>query len=72
MKNLWLEFLIDKFVTETTDIHSCSSCQGGCANPTICAFFCHNYSKNDLQFYYNKNKERLMKEFNEKIGKKNE
>ena len=68
MKNLWLEFLIDKFVTEITDIRSCGSCQGGCVNPAICAFFCCNYSKDNLQFYYNQNKERLIAEFNEKMG----
>lgn len=72
MKNLWLEFLIDKFVTETTDIRCCGSCQGGCSNPAICAFFCHNYSKDNLQYYYNQNKDRLIAEFNEKMGIQNE
>ena len=36
MQNLWLEWLVDKFVTEETKIRCCGSCHGGCMNPAIC------------------------------------
>lgn len=63
MFNLWLEFIVDKFVTEETQIRCCGSCQGGCSNPAICAFVCCGISVEKLTEYYNKNKDRLKQEF---------
>ena len=66
MNNLWLEFLVDKFVTEETELRCCGSCQGGCLNPAICAFICCGIPVEKLSEYYNKNKDRLKQEFDVK------
>ncbi len=66
MNNLWLEFLVDKFVTEETELRCCGSCQGGCLNPAICAFVCCSIPVEKLNEYYNKNKDRLKQEFDAK------
>lgn len=63
MDNLWFEFLVDKFVTEATNLRCCGSCQGGCLNPAICAFVCAGYTKEDLGIYFKENKERLKEKF---------
>lgn len=68
MYNLWLEFLVDKFVTEETDIRCCGSCQGGCSNPAICAFVCMGISREELTNYYSNNKDRLKQEFDKEMG----
>jgi hypothetical protein len=63
MQNLWLEWLIDKFVTEETKIRCCGSCHGGCMNPAVC-FLCCNYSVDDLAKYVEtKGKDVLWEEF---------
>ena len=63
MNNLWLEWLIDKFVTEETDIRCCGSCQGGCCNPAVC-FLCCGYNQKTLEEYIkSKGKENLSIEF---------
>ena len=62
MDNLWLEWLIDKFITEETDIRSCGSCQGGCINPAVC-FLCCGYSQKTLEVYIRGRKEELQAEF---------
>ena len=63
MQNLWLEWLIDKFVTEETKIRCCGSCHGGCMNPAGC-FLCCNYSVDDLAKYVEaKGKDNLWEEF---------
>ena len=64
MNNLWYDFLVDKFVTNETQIRCCGSCQGGCSNPAICAFVCCGIPVEKLTEYYNKNKDRLKQEFN--------
>ena len=69
MNNLWLEFLVDKFVTEETQLRCCGSCQGGCLNPAICAFVCCGITVEKLTEYYNKNKDRLKQEFNEEMNR---
>ena len=66
MRNLWLEFIVDKFVTEETQLRCCGSCQGGCINPAICAFICCGIPAEKLTEYYNKNKDRLKQEFDAK------
>ena len=66
MYNLWLEFIVDKFVTEETLLRCCGSCQGGCLNPAICAFVCCGIPIEKLTEYYNKNKDRLIQEFDSK------
>ena len=66
MNNLWLEFIVDKFVTEETQLRCCGSCQGGCINPAICAFICCGIPVEKLTEYYNKNKDRLKQEFDAK------
>lgn len=63
MYNLWLEFIVDKFVTEETQLRCCGSCQGGCVNPAICAFICCGIPVEKLTEYYKKNKDRLKQEF---------
>lgn len=68
MYNLWLEFLVDKFVTEETNIRCCGSCQGGCSNPAICAFVCMGISTEELTNYYHKNKDRLKQEFDKEMA----
>ena len=68
MYNLWLEFLVDKFVTEETNIRCCGSCQGGCSNPAICAFVCMGISTEELTNYYHNNKDRLKQEFDKEMG----
>ena len=50
MNNLWLEWLIDKFITEETQIRCCGSCQGGCCNPAVC-FLCCGYNQKILEEY---------------------
>ena len=50
MNNLWLEWLIDKFITEETNIRCCGSCQGGCINPVVC-FLCCGFTINTLDDY---------------------
>ena len=63
MDNLWLEWLIDKFITEETQIRCCGSCQGGCANPAVC-FICCGYTQKTLEEYINlKGKDNLLVEF---------
>ena len=63
MQNLWLEWLVDKFVTEETKIRCCGSCHGGCMNPAVC-FLCCGYSIDDLAKYVEtKGKDSLWKEF---------
>lgn len=62
MDNLWLEWLIDKFITEETDIRCCGSCQGGCINPAVC-FICCGYSQKTLEVYTRDRKEELQAEF---------
>ena len=66
MQNLWLEWLIDKFVTEETKIRCCGSCHGGCMNPAVCLFCC-GYSVDDLAKYVDKvGKDSLWEEFKQK------
>lgn len=66
MQNLWLEWLIDKFVTEETKIRCCGSCHGGCINPAVCLFCC-SYSVDDLANYVDKvGKDNLWEEFKQK------
>ena len=63
MNNLWLEWLIDKFITEETDIRCCGSCQGGCTNPAVC-FLCCGYTQKTLGTYItSKGKDNLLAEF---------
>jgi hypothetical protein len=62
MDNLWLEWLIDKFITEETDIRCCGSCQGGCINPAVC-FLCCGYNQKTLEVYIRDRKEELQAEF---------
>ena len=63
MQNLWLEWLVDKFVTEETKIRCCGSCHGGCINPAVC-FLCCGYSVDDLAKYVEtKGKDALWEEF---------
>lgn len=63
MQNLWLDWLVDKFVTEETKIRCCGSCQGGCITPAIC-FLCCGYSVDDLANYVDKKgKDNLWEEF---------
>ena len=62
MNNLWLEWLIDKFITEETDIRCCGSCQGGCINPAVC-FICCGYNQKTLEVYIRGRKEELQAEF---------
>ena len=63
MDNLWLEWLIDKFITEETQIRCCGSCQGGCTNPAVC-FLCCGYTQKTLEEYINsKGKDNLLVEF---------
>lgn len=63
MNNLWLEWLIEKFVTEDTQIRCCGSCQGGCTNPAIC-FLCCGYTQKTLDKYIkSKGRDNLLAEF---------
>ena len=62
MDNLWLEWLIDKFITEETNIRCCGSCQGGCTNPAVC-FICCGYNQKTLEVYIRGRKEELQAEF---------
>ena len=62
MDNLWLEFLVEKFVEEETQIRCCGSCQGGCLNPAICAFVCAGIPVDKLKSWYFDNQDRLRSE----------
>ena len=63
MNNLWIEWLINKFITEETDIKCCGSCQGGCCNPAVC-FLCCGYNQKTLEEYIkSKGKDSLVAEF---------
>ena len=66
MDNLWLEFLVEKFVEEETEIRSCGSCQGGCLNPAICAFVCVGIPVEELKYWYFDNQDRLRSEWEHK------
>ena len=63
MNNLWLEFLVEKFVEEETDIRCCGSCQGGCLNPAVCAFICCQIPIEDFYMWYAENRDRLHSEW---------
>lgn len=68
MQNLWLEWLVDKFVTEETKIRCCGSCHGGCMNSAIC-FLCCGYTTEDLANYVNtKGKDSLFAEFEKHVN----
>ena len=69
MDNLWLEFLVEKFVEEETDIRCCGSCQGGCLNPAICAFICMGIPVDSLKSWYSDNQDRLRSEWEEKLAR---
>ena len=63
MHNLWLEFLVEKFVEEETNIRCCGSCQGGCLNPAVCAFVCCQVPIENFYMWYSDNKDRLRSEW---------
>ena len=63
MHNLWLEFLVNKFVEEETYIRCCGSCQGGCLNPAICAFVCNQIPTDRFYAWYSNHKDRLRSEW---------
>ena len=63
MNNLWLEFLVEKFVEENTDIRCCGSCQGGCLNPAVCVFICCQIPIEDFYMWYAENRDRLHSEW---------
>ena len=66
MNNLWLEFLVEKFVEEETDIRCCGSCQGGCLNPAVCAFICCQIPIEDFYIWYAETRDRLHSEWDSK------
>lgn len=59
MHNLWLEFLVEEYVSEQTHLRECGSCQGGCVNPAICLFMCSGCSVDEVREWYYNNKEEL-------------
>ena len=67
MHNLWLEFLVEKFVDEQTQIRCCGSCQGGCLNPAICAFICCHIPLEEFINWYENNKDRLRSEWEDTL-----
>lgn len=59
----WIEFIVDKFITNETKVRCCGSCMGGCLNPVTC-FICCGFSTQHLNDYINKvGKENLIQEF---------
>lgn len=68
MYNLWLEFLVEKFVEEETNIRCCGSCQGGCSNPAVCAFICCEVPIENFKVWYFDNKDRLRSEWEYKMA----
>lgn len=63
METLYLEWLINKYVTEETQIRCCGSCIGGCTNSAIC-FVCCGYTLNTLVEYLKlKGKDNIWEEF---------
>ncbi|MBP5470957.1 MAG: hypothetical protein J6Z11_17130 [Candidatus Riflebacteria bacterium] len=65
MHNLWLEFLVGKFA-DKKQLRCCGSCQGGFSNPSTCIFMCLGYTVEDIENFYNENKEALEAEFEKK------
>lgn len=66
MHNLWLEFLVEKFA-DKKQVRCCCSCQGGCLNPSTCIFMCLGYTADDIEKFYNENKEALEAEFEKEM-----
>lgn len=68
MNNLWLEFVIEKFAEEETQVRCCGSCQGGCLNPAICVFICMGIPIDKLKSWYSDNQNRLRSEWEYKMA----
>ena len=66
MNNLWYDFLVDKFVTNETQIRCCASCQGGCLNPAVCAFICCGIPVSEFKDYVKEHIDELREEFHNK------
>lgn len=63
----WIEFLVDKFITNETKVRCCGSCMGGCINPTTC-FICCGFSAQHLNDYIEKiGKDKLNQEFEQRM-----
>lgn len=68
MNNLWLEFVVEKFVEEETQVRCCGSCQGGCLNPAICAFVCMGIPVDIFKSWCSDNLDRLRSEWEYKMA----
>lgn len=67
MHNLWLEFLLEKYVEEEQPtLRCCGSCQGGCSNLAVCAFMCFGITNDMIGPWFAENKERLHQEYDER------
>ena len=65
MSNLWLEFIINKFIDDQMPTaRCCGSCQGGMINPAICLFMCMDIANEKIQEWYSwQDKTKLREEF---------
>ena len=64
MNNLWLEFILDKFIEQNMpEARCCGSCQGGMSNPAICMFMCLGVTNERVYNWFAANKEQLQKEW---------
>ena len=67
MNNLWLEFILDKFIEQNMpEARCCGSCQGGMSNPAICMFMCIGVTHERVYNWFTANKEQLQREWEDK------
>ena len=65
MNNLWLEFIINKFIDDQIpNARCCGSCQGGMINPALCLFMCMGITNERIHEWYTwQDKTKLREEF---------
>ena len=69
MDNLYLEFVLEKFIDENMPTaRCCGSCQGGMINPAVCLFMCIGVDFQEIKKWYCKNTERIRSEWEYKIA----
>ena len=69
MDNLYLEFVLEKFIDEQMPTaRCCGLCQGGMSNPAICMFMCIGVDFKEIKKWYCENTERIRSEWEYKMA----
>lgn len=69
MDNLYLEFILEKFIDEKMPTaRCCGSCQGGMINPAVCMFLCIGVDVKEVHKWYSENAGRIRSEWEYKIA----